>query len=1401
MKRIFMYTIIGIAAASLCGTTTYAIAYSNSTKGANSNSSESSSTNYNPSYYDSNIDGQNLTGIAAVIYKATKKGEMSISDATISIQGNINGHQSDTMSLVLNNGDIDYTSTNAIKLKSDLEVKYENIHTYMNMDYEAGDYAYFSFKDGSSNVHKLMAKAPTDISGVVTLLSGIVSTPSFDLDGIASSLTSVFESLDADTVDKTATATNNGYKYTIPLGNISLPIGTKTISFTNLNFIVESDQSYNISYLGFGDSTVGIEIADSTKAGDNTVINLGLDLNLSINTVSSFTGMTSDEKAKYTDISAIYETTNSLCETIANIANQTIDGSDNPNYRKFNSSLKIDVDYPLTNQKKLGIDGKLNADLSSLSDVSNFDQGVFELCLDKTGTDKSVADVHYEQGTSYLKVGDSIKGKVTNSSLGKVVSLASKMTSDPTEEEMASAKASDVLSLSCLIAQAKNNPLLIGNYIPTSLISDFSYSDSAITFYLSGKSVGLDSDTNMAVSINTTSSGSFKSFSITNISYHNMVMSISLDLSAGCSFSIDPSTGEYDDYSSVSSIFQTVSDFYHIFSHDDSTIDNVFSVGYSMNMTAPNSNKYVASGVIEGDTTGLDLTNLNGSDYGKYHISAGVNDLTRGQTHSIDAYYQDKSIYFASNHGVIKNSISNTCTGKLVDLFKNSSSSTSVSFDSMQSVMDFLNDTFKSDSTFMTDVNNILEGDLSSLSDIITLSNGDDSSSLILSINLSLITEDSVYADFFKDISSLKIELDSDTKELKDIKISGLKYVDADKSTTTGDITLTINSDASTYTPLTSDQTGTYVAVDNAVDAFINLPSYMDQFELTLDGSLGDASISGYANVDRKTDSTKPDAGGNITVNEPLGNNKYQSHSINFSYLGSGTNVTDANGKDRSYLGYVPQQGQSTADYNGNMHLIMKNSSVFDVIDSINNASDSNLLKPSNLLSHYSKTAASIANGLSIQNIIADKDYLTLLDNYIRKISVTNDEIILSVNPALLSGDIDYTQDYDDYTGTPFTMTIKYSSNSEGAYQIDGLTLTGDVSGQTMNISIARKDYNTTTSPTCMEYVGNESKFINLDNLPLFLQMGLNTTEQSYFYLTGSLSLDVDFLFTGASVANLKAFCMAKVKVTDTKTEAYIYVLAYNKNRNSSASTNPSTKGFYCTEYFVDEDMAYVCHTENNSGTITSENFKVTRDELLGSTTNILYYLLDYTLDLYEVSGLGTEIMYQQVGSSSSSSATIYHDYSKYIDSATYSSTASKFTLVMNLGNIVYLSSVLSLNKIEVDITHDSDNKLESLYVGQSGSDPVVSVLGGMVKIDNLSLKANYHSGATEDMTRYSEYISAFNTNASTSALTNYQVTSIKVNTFLGIPTSRTVKTNGQAVKFTYGSADSVFFCPNYQTF
>jgi len=290
---------------------------------------------------------------------------------------------------------------------------------------------------------------------------------------------------------------------------------------------------------------------------------------------------------------------------------------------------------------------------------------------------------------------------------------------------------------------------------------------------------------------------------------------------------------------------------------------------------------------------------------------------------------------------------------------------------------------------------------------------------------------------------------------------------------------------------------------------------------------------------------------------------------------------------------------------------------------------------------------------------------------------------------------------------------------------------------------------------------------------------------------------------------------MAKVKVEDKKTKAYIYVLAYNGNKNSSASTNPTTEGFYATEFFVDEDMAYVCQTSTkkvSSGflglgktkTVFSKNFKVTRDELIGDTNRTVYYILDFILDVKSMTGgeLVDYEVFKNIGSSSS--AEVSYDYSKYVNSAVYDANNCKYTMELNLGDIVDLGSGLSLKTIGITVSHTSGgtNLLSELHVGDVNSNQTctaISIGGGLINV-NVAFTVNLHNGAIEDLARYNNYIAAFNANADMANLDYYHITSVSAGSIFS---GSSISDNGEYItrKYTDMNKLDVFTCPNYVSF
>jgi hypothetical protein len=1345
MKRKLIYTLVGLLAMSVSGSATYALQNTmNSSEGnklneVSSSSSATSSHVWGPSDFDNNSTTVS-TGFDGMMNKLMATKRVDIPSLSVKLKMASMG---DYLTVNILDGKFDGTDLEASKLTAHLEVKYQSIDVDVTVNYESGDYAYFSYVDTHGDTKKYSLSAKGDISGIINMLPKIgIKTPSLPaLDDI--NLTELLAPISNALQNPVETKVEGGYLYTVDFGSISV----KTITVSGLKLVFGCDEDYNLNSIAVADDG-SISIVDSAKSIES--ISVGLKGQLKTADTTSYTNV---DGSSYQDISNIYKTADTLCETIGQIADA----------KAFKSNMQFTLTSDDASYTTTTIDGSLKGNFENVSDKTELSNGKYEMDFVNSGINNDGSELYafYDGANAYFKANDIIKGKMSLDSIKDVVNQAQEMTKYVTlpSNELTD----DVNSIMTLIKGGAKS-------IPSDLVSDFTYSDTNFNFKINANSLGLG-DYMITVGVNTEKDGTFSSVEIQNITYKTFHVGFKLNLQVGTSDFKELKAEEYKDYSGAAGIFDTV---------EDIAQTKQASASYELSATTSIGKKYKASGSIDADASKFVKDDKTNADYyGDYHLTLKEDDISANASHSLEAYYQDQNAYVNYSEVGLKNSVSTTSVGKIMDFVKKYSTANPEDLNAASQLINEL----KSSSTLKADLTSLKEGRLSTLKSFISIDSGNtDANKIILDINLPYIFQDTSIKD---KVSGVKIELDMTTKALEKIVITDLTY---DNNIITS-FALTLKNYAAFR--LTSEQAALYVSMDGAVDSFVNLPNQLTKFELGLSASLTDegktTSMDGFANVDR-TDAKAPAAGGDVKVIE----SDSTTHDLKFKYQTETS--TDSEGQTK-------YDGLTNVQYNDHMHIIVHNSSVLSIIDDVKK------MPSTNMLYKYVNGTDSLVNGLPLLKVVKDKDYLSLLNGYVRTVQVTSNQIILGVNPACFESSIALNN-----TLASDTLVVTYDASNSSITKAE---LNAIYSGKTISVTIDMAGYLAKADPSdILEYNDtNKDKFINMDNLPLFVQFGLNTTEHSYFCLYGNFVMNLNLSNTSWTLGDIKTFVTAKIKISDGKTKAYLCL-------NNTSSKKITDSGFYCTEYFIQEDgSTYVCQTRNTKGgnNYYSTIFHITRDEII---KNIVYYVVDFSLDVYDMTAIGIpagkialEKIYEAMNATASTDATISKDYSRYVNSATYSSTNKSFDLDVALNNIITYSGIAFQN-ILLSIGHSNVTKmntqlpneeLTSLYLRGGDSSTVLTAYG--IADVNVSLQAyrdvTYSSNGAEicDMSRYDNFMAAMGSQSSTLALADkyYQINSISPSyrTFLGIPVissyTRTVNSNGNYVSMSYG-ADSRYF-------
>lgn len=302
------------------------------------------------------------------------------------------------------------------------------------------------------------------------------------------------------------------------------------------------------------------------------------------------------------------------------------------------------------------------------------------------------------------------------------------------------------------------------------------------------------------------------------------------------------------------------------------------------------------------------------------------------------------------------------------------------------------------------------------------------------------------------------------------------------------------------------------------------------------------------------------------------------------------------------------------------LYIGMDNSKLDDVISTITGMDENNLL-----YEYFQKISTGMSS-IPLQDIIKNKDYTQLLNDFIRKIVLTDTEVSVQINPY-------YIGLSDDINAESMTVVAYYSGTKITGLKIEN----AELGNNTLNMNIDLIDYDP-ASANLINFTShlNESSYIDFNNLPLMLELGLNTTEGDKD-INGKLSKT----YTLSGSLDLKATDLLNTPITSVKDDVLVsvHIGAYNEGDPVSVSAyiriDPDYKKGEYTEYYVrpkNEDCLIVKHEKVkekfNKERIQQRMLLVTSKEL---TSHIGYYLI----------GLGMNFEDEEFGSG----ALAYHTY------------------------------------------------------------------------------------------------------------------------------------------------------------
>lgn len=1411
-KKIKHFSLMGLISVMTMATTGSIVYY---TSDQIQKSNQNNSTSYDvPEIDNNNNNTPTETNFSKAINALATSKELKSSSFAVQMTP-YNQSAMDPIALNLNNLDVDLAniSSSEVNLATDLNVKYRGLDQTLNLRVEELQYAFVQYGGKAMRLF-----APQTLSDVMDLLKtvGILvpneasSTSDVKISDILSqakdyvSLISTTESTDE----------SGNYVFTIQLKD-NQPLVVKNIRLSNVNLKIVTDTAFSSFTVSTeGSEGIVIEEADSEANGDSTTYTKKLALTLGGTLTSNAAASTYaklTDKSQYTDIT---EATGSIFETVTKVFNA----------KKANVRLGIDlakVDSTTdTTSPWYTIDGTMYADASGIA--KDFSKGKYGLVLDHmdpnakktvTNSDGTTSEETYSQElnslmayydgaseTSYLRFNNLVKGKMANSSLSELMDYISKGTG-----KQAIAVISNELSTT--LGNVDFDRVKEGDYsslngIPVSL--DYDSSKTSFVLKADGSCFGLTGGPiTIALKVSTTLSDSkITSLSVSGLRYQGIDFKIHLTpvysedkgFEEISTFAAKQNLSEgYSDYKGIVPLFETLGDFVS----ERKFLAN-YSLTYKDRIGKAKTSSSTYSTISASGRIGADLSSLgekkikDGYQNGEYYLSFNEATSTKALSRDLEMFYKgsDDSHNLYLSYGrtktsedktsntsyIFRNYIEQAQLGEMKNILDEKSSSTvSASFDNMEEVLSVL----KASDDFKSCIEKIKQGNLTGLEDFLTISAEDKTESDgTLSGNTIKVTL--AIDKFFSDdsllgnkISSITLTLNSAYKDsslfFKNIQVA--TTLDADQ-----DMVFSLSFEDYPSNLLSDYDVSGFKKIADANEifsAFYHLGTDLKKYSIQVSGQYQGTSkeegkegtkvsLEGKGSWDL-TNSDAPIVGGYLTLKHPYvafsgvnASSREVAQTIHFKYQ----NEFDENGKATN--------GQFTADYS-KMHLLMHSSTVSDIAKTVSSVSKTNVLL--DLLSGGEEVSSS----LPIMEAIQQHSPSLLLDYpLIDSVSFdeANDTITIVADKALFG---------IEEEGNVVTMVVKYTPSSSSASsdsdgnatttttpaKLDSISLDlGTFEGVSLakaSIGFATYDEATAKQESMLSYnEENKAKFLDLDSLPQLVKMGVDTTENNYFHLSGALRLDFS-LFADKDTwqeIGLDSYCFdiysdMQFYIKDSKVYSYLSFNLGNKEINEA--------GYYSSEFFLDptSKSVYVNTVTNKDGSTKKAKAYKTSEENIKN--NLPYYALSVVLDLddrpagktiaanvYEAlakkkeassteNSSGTSTTTSDDSSTTTASSltdglniSLSSDFSSLIGSTTlYDSEKQKFSLVASLNDffsLTYQNSdtssqdpLLTFGTTELDIYHQKEKNVAE---GETARTPFyalilntsVSVLGGVAK-------------------------------------------------------------------------------------
>lgn len=972
--------------------------------------------------------------------------------------------------------------------------------------------------------------------------------------------------------------------------------------------------------------------------------------------------------------------------------------------------------------------GDLSKDIDAsirLSGNFNADPYIAQVETISSNMLKGKALVTYSNGRTYVSVNDKIKGYIDNTTIDGLMNVFKKETD--TQQLV-----DGLDSLGGFIKGTDLEKIINGDYsVYKNFLKSFNVLNNGKQYVLkiSNKALGLDSnDSSFTLILNLSEDKTgIESLSVKEFPVMGYILDADIKLDTTTAENMIPV--EESEYGNYNGVLPIVNQMYSLIGNKKATFEYNLSVSdKSLN------NPLNLFGKLSGD-----LTNFNSTDdLVNTPIALTASTSINGKKHSIEARRLN-NVSYVSFDNIFQEKVTDESA---VNIYK-------AVMDNMnkiqpnKNVTDGLNEKVEK---VMDTVSNTIKG-------IFSFDNG---------LDLDKITE--IFAIDSIDTSDTKINISFDTSKLGydigNIKVTVDVANDAIAVAVTGltfnDTTISLNLKTIDYVDPSESLDSefdpeSYIQV-NEFHNFINglfdmVTSKEQKYGVSLNATLASTTEDGYTSHligNEYLNFTNGSYKGNLIYD--MDDSTYDPY-IEFSYNDEALKGTDNEGKLFASYGhkltsldnkaYTPIKDEKNPE---TLYIGMDNSKLDDVISTITGMDENNLL-----YEYFQKISTGMSS-IPLQDIIKNKNYTELLNDFIRKIVLTDTEVSVQINPY-------YIGLSDDKNAESMTVVAYYSGTKITGLKIENAELGNNI----LNMDMDLIDYDP-ASAYLIDFTShlNESSYIDFNNLPLMLELGLNTTEgdkdnngklSKTYTLKGSLNLD-------ASITSVEDDVLVSV-----------HIGAYNKGDPVSVSAyiriDPDYKKGEYTEYYVrpkNEDCLIVKHESNQQRMLL-----VTAKEL---TAHIGYYLIGLGMNFEDEESNGgalalhtyvvDQIETAMSSSSSSDSSTDTEEkektgfmgtglyLEKLIKGMTYNpsndagDSSGTFNLNLDLSSIDSGTTLVTLgNKINISVSHginENTGKNELKHASITGE---VAKLAGLFKI-NIDFEVDQVTAKDYYLTNYS---------------------------------------------------------------